>query len=214
MKTVSIRRLTFRIMICLMVLLHLGCLLKTPKQSGFLHGYGSLEPDPDVEGVYFYRNPQKSVTELTTQYTEFIIDPVVIYFHPDTIGRAVNPDDLKSLTDFVKMELMAALKGGYSIVEIPGPHVMRIRTAVTQVLPSKPRLAFHPAATAFSLDVASIEAEFLDSKTSERLVAVMDTRLHLSGVNLQNRTMKEHAQDVIRQWARFLRSRLDKAYGK
>jgi hypothetical protein len=90
---------------------------------------------------------------------------------------------------------------------------VRIRVAITRVLPSKPRLAYHPASTAFSLDEASIETEFLDSKTGERLVAVMDTRPHESGVKLRNQTMKEHAQGIVKEWARLIRTRLDKAYG-
>jgi hypothetical protein len=214
MKTVPLKRLSCILLICSVLFLLMSCISKAPNQTGFLDSYGSLEPDPDAEGVFYYRNPKITVQEITEQYTEFIIDPVVIYFHEDTIGRAVNPDDLKLLTDFVKTELTTALKDGYSIVEVPGPNVIRIRTALTNVLPSKPRMAFHPAATAFSLSNASIEAEFLDSKTNERLVAVMDTRLHKTSVNMQNRTMKEHAMSVIKEWARFLRERLDEAYGK
>ncbi len=100
------------------------------------------------------------------------------------------------------------------IVEIPAPGVARIRMAISNVLPRKPRLTYDPTATAYSLDEATLEVEFIDAKTGERLVAMMDTRLFDSGPKLQHRSMKAHAQGVIRQWTRLVRTRLDKAYGK
>ncbi len=95
MKSVSIAFIASRLGFCLSVFLLAACVAKTPIRSGFLTEYESLEPDPDVTGVYFYRNPKKSIEFLTAQYTRFIMDPVVVYFHPDSIGRGVNPDDLK-----------------------------------------------------------------------------------------------------------------------
>ena len=42
----------------------------------------------------------------------------------------------------------------------------------------------------------------------------MDTRIHEGGVQMQSRTMIEHAQGVIREWVQLLRTKLDEAYGK
>jgi hypothetical protein len=214
MNLVSMGLLLSRVGIFVWVVLLAACVTKSPIRSGFLTGYGSLEPDPDVKGVYFYRNPKRSVEYLTAQYTRFIMDPVMVFFHPDAIGRGVNPDDLKSLTDGFRRQLIAALEDGYPLVEFPAPGVARIRVAIANLLPRKPRLTYNSAATAFSLDEATLEVEFIDSKTGERLVALMDTRLFESGPKLQKQSMKRHARGVIRQWTQLLRTQLDKAYGK
>jgi len=192
----------------------LACgLMKSPTGSGHLLDYSSLRPDPEVQGIYIYKNPKKNPEQFAAQYTAVTIDPIIVYFHRDTIGHGINPEELKSLTDYFRSELVQTLNDRYLISDTPGAEVLRIRLVIADVAPSKPRLTTHSAKTAFGLDKASLEAEFLDSKTGERMAAVMDTRKDDKYLKLQDITIKEHAKSIVAQWIGLIKERLDTVYG-
>ena len=195
-------------------ILTLACVLtKSPSGSGHLVNYSSLRPDPEVKGIYTYQNPRINPEQFPAQYTALTIDPIIVYFHRDAIGLGINPEELKSLMDYFRSELVQTLKERYLISDTPGAEVLRIRLAIADVAPSKPRLTTHPAKTAFGLDKASLEAEFLDSKTGERMAAVMDTRKDDKYLKLQDITIKEHAKSIVAQWIGLIKERLDTVYG-
>ncbi|MBW1696240.1 MAG: DUF3313 domain-containing protein [Deltaproteobacteria bacterium] len=211
MKTVC-TRFSLNPLVCLLLLFLLGCVSKTPKWSGFLADYGDLQADPNIKGLYVYRKPLKSAEQLPAKYTRFFIDPVIVYLHPDSLGRGIDPGELKFLTEYFRQELIGALKKSHVVSDIPGPDVVRIRVAITGVKATKPRLSYHPADTALSLDEASIEVEFLDSKTADRLLALVDSRQHSGGIDLQRRLMKKRAKAVIQKWVKLIRAQLDEAF--
>ncbi|UCE61917.1 MAG: DUF3313 domain-containing protein, partial [Phycisphaerales bacterium] len=66
----------------------------------------------------------------------------------------------------------------YSVVDAPGPGVLRIRAALTDIKKTKPAMNIHPATklSGIGLGGASMEAEGLDAQTGERVLAVVDTR--------------------------------------
>ena len=203
-----------RIVPFMLSILTLACVLTiSPKGSGHLVTYSSLNPDPEVKGVYIYKNPKKTPEQFAEKYTAFLVAPIIVYFHRDTIGHGVDTEKLKMLADYFRDRLIQALGGRYLIVDEPGPEVIRIRLAVVNVAPSKPRLSTHPSQTAFGLDKASLEAEFVDSKTGERIAAIMDTRKHEEYLKLHDQAIKEHAENIIGQWIRLIKERMDKIYG-
>ena len=125
-----------------------------------------------------------------TPYTKFIIDPVIVYFHPEAKGQGVDPEDLKRLTDYFRDAVIKELKETkrYSIVEEPGPDVLHIRAAITDVNPTgKSNLAVKAGTVAAvravpgvgllvpRIDVGSVsvEVEMLDSESDERLTVIV-----------------------------------------
>ena len=93
----------YRLVPFILFTLTLACVsTKSPRGSGHLVNYSSLKPDPEVQGVYIDKMPKKNPEQLAAQYTAFIIDPIIIYFHPDTIGHGVNPVELKRMTDYFR----------------------------------------------------------------------------------------------------------------
>ena len=205
----------YRLVPLMLSILAMACVLtKSPKGSGHLVAYSSLSPDPKVKGVYVYKNPKKSPEQFAEKYTAFLVDPIIVYIHKDVAGYGVDPEKLKMLTDYFRDKLIETLESRYPIVDTPGPEVIRMRVAIVNISPSKPRLATHPSQTAFGLDKASLEAEFVDSKTGERIAAVMDTRKNEEYLRLHHDAIKEHAKNIIGQWIGLIKERLDNVYGK
>jgi hypothetical protein len=198
------------------------------QQSGFLPSYGRLQPDPKNPDLLIYmRNPNDLKTS-----TKFIIEPVVVYLLPEAEGRAIDPTDLAQLaqtfTQAIKDELTAS--GEYEIVTDPGPGVLVLRVALTNVEPtgSKKNAALKSATTAASLTVApgasmivprlsvgkvAIEGEILDSISSQVQVSFMTSkagRRYFSGLK-QYQTWGD-INAAFKSWAKGFRNRLDEAH--
>ena len=151
-----------------------GCQSKNAAFSGFLDDYSKLKPSPIVEGAQYYQDSSKSLAD----YDKFIIDPIIVHFAPNAKGTAFDPAKLKKLTDFAHEEMVKALSRNYKAVNTPGPGVLRIRAALTDIKKTIPALNIHPATklSGIGLGGASMEAEALDSQTGARVIAVVDTR--------------------------------------
>jgi len=195
------------------VFLASGCATQKPIPSGFLAEYPSFEQDDnEKEGLYFDDNPDKK----TGQYSKLIIEPVVIYWHPEAKGKEVNPEELKELSDYFRQELITALKDSYSIVNKPGKKVLRIRIAITDVEPNIPLLNIHWTTTLAGLGIggASKEVEFVDSLTGERFDYVIGSQEGKRYKKLKGLTRWGHTKDILRQWAQLIRERLDSHKGR
>jgi len=130
-----------------------ACAPHKPTQSGFL--------------------TEAPVTATETAYTAALIDPVE--FRP--VGRtpdSVKPEDVAALTAAYEAELRAAFGKRFTLVDKPGPGVLRVRAAITGYT-----LA-NPAWNAVSLAVPigprnggiSTEAEVLDSRSGQLLASL------------------------------------------
>ena len=186
-----------------------ACAATPTAKSGFLSDYSKLRPDPKIEGQLSYRNPSKKVTA----YKKFLIDPVVVQLAPNAKGKTLDPGDLKKLTDFFRNEAVKALSKRYQVVSKPGPGVLYIRAALTDVEVTNPMLNIHPGTkmTGAGLGGASMEAEAFDSVTMERIVAVVETqkgsRLSMSA----GLSKFGHAKEVMKGWVERFVKRLDAA---
>lgn len=205
---------TFRLALAIMVFFFFsGCLSMQPaKRSGFLVNYSSIKPDPDEPNILFYRNPDLSLEQIAEQYLAFMIDPIAVYFHPDVIGRAVKPDDIKDLTEYFHRELAIGLNKRFFVVDTPGPDVARIRIAVTGVSASHFRLTIHPTLAAVDLEHAAMELELIDAKTAQRIVALMDTRPRSAATKFDDLTIKKHSQTIIDVWIKEILQRMDTVF--
>ncbi|MBW2354930.1 MAG: DUF3313 domain-containing protein [Deltaproteobacteria bacterium] len=105
-----------------------------PSHSGFLHDYSNLKPDPDDESLLWWEKENVD----WKQYNRLMIDPVVIYLHPEAEHRQIDPDILKELTDYFRNSVIAEVQDAYPVVDKPGPDVLRIRAAITDIIPANP----------------------------------------------------------------------------
>jgi hypothetical protein len=197
------------------------------RQSGFLTDYARLQPDsknPDL--LIYWKNK-----DILKTATKFIVDPVMIYLLPQADQRGINAADLDKLaqtfTQAIKDELTAS--GQYEVVTEPGPGVLELAVALTNVEPTsgKKNAALKGAATAASIAVApgaslavprlsvgkvaiegevlnssgEVEVEFMTSKTGRRYFSGLKQYQTWGDINA-----------AFKSWAKGFRQRLDKAH--
>jgi hypothetical protein len=158
-----------------------------------------------------YKHPTSGLRD----YDKFMIDPVIVHFAPNAKGTAIDPSKVKQLTDYAAAELHKSLSARYQVVSASGPGVLRLRLALTDIKKTTPAMSIHPATklSGVGLGGASMEAEAIDSKTGERVLAVVDTRVGDRFAVSAGLDPLGHAKQVIRRWAERFLKRIDKAHG-
>lgn len=164
-----------------------GCATSQGKQqqqySGFLKTYPNFEQGP--EGVdKRYLKPGVDFSK----YDKVMMDEVQFFIAPDADYKGISPSVAKELGEDFHETFVKEL--GDMFTASPGPDVVRMRLAVTDLEPSNPVTGtittVVPVGLAVSLvkkgatgeytgiGSASMEVEFLDSMTNERIAAGVD----------------------------------------
>jgi hypothetical protein len=199
------------------------------QQSGFLgDAYSKLQPDPKNDDLLVYwKSP-----DVLKNSNKFILDPVIVYLLPKAEDRGIDPEQLAKLTQYFTNAITDELNksGNYQIVTEPGPGIMVLRVAITNVEPNGGTTnavvkgaavaATHAAAPGAGLLVprlsvgkVAIEGEIDDSVSGERIVAFMTSkngRRYFSGLKAYQKWGDIEA--AFRAWAKGFRERLDKAH--
>ena len=197
--------------------------------SGFLGDYSGLSPDPKNGDLLLYEKDRNALKK----YNKFIFDPITIYLLPEARDRGIDPDDMERLAKYFHDAVTEELKkaGRYEIVDTPGPDVLELNVAITNVEPTggKKNAAVTGAAAAASVATVpgvglavprlsvgrvNIEGELVDSASGERQVAFVTGkggRRWFSGL----RGFKKWAdiEAAFRSWAKNFRERLDELHG-
>ena len=198
------------------------------QESGFLgDNYSKLQPDPNNADLLIYWKNK----DLLKTSSKFILDPVTVYLLPEAQQRGIDPEQLSKLTQYFTKAISGELKSGhYELVTEPGPGVMVLRVAITNVEPTGGKenaalkgaetAAVHAAAPGASLLVprlsvgkVAIEGEMVDSVSGEIMMAFMTSksgRRYFSGLKAYEKWGDIDA--AFRAWAKNFRERLDKAH--
>ncbi len=215
------------VLLCMLLSLS-GCAQKMEALdfSGFLTDYASLRPSPDDSGAWSYRKPGVNFKG----YTTIMLDPLVIW--PSQHSKYGGLDALTAwkLALAFQDSMSRALAGGYVIVKDPGPGVLRLRAALTDVMLERPALASSipllPLANDFLIQgaekisgmnalegEAAIEAEILDTQSQERLVAYVEKRMSSKILLTRDKDALGPVLEIFDYWANKLRQRLDEERG-
>jgi hypothetical protein len=205
-----------------------GCATETRSLdfSGFLNDYTGLRPSPDDSGAWSYRKPDVNFKK----YTKIMLDPLVIWPHPDSVYGGLDSLTVWKLGRGFQDSLSQALAGGYAIVKEPGPGVLRLRAALTDVMLEHPKLASPGPLLPLANDIliqagekisgmnalegeAAIEAELLDAESQERLVAYVEKRMSSKVLLTKDKDSLGPVLEIFDYWARKLRQRLDEERG-
>ena len=208
--------------------------------KGFLSDYSKISKTKDDTGSYEYVD----TTVDYSKYNKLLIDRIKIFFKDDSEYKGIDPDELKVLTDYFYEAIKKEVGDAYPLVTEPGPDVLRLRIAVTDLVPNKPEASVVSLAVPFLwvadagsgvaegdagstvfTGEATIEFEGLDSVSSQQLVAHIETETGkkydwakgvTKGVTgYMNAYSKwNYTKTAMDDWAHLLRVRLDAAHGK
>jgi hypothetical protein len=210
------------------------------KPHGFLSDYSKLKPEGGDSEAYKYRDPKADVAK----YKKLMIDRVKIYLKNDAKSKEIDPAELKELTDYFHRAIVKAVEGAYPVVRTPGADVLRLRIAITDLVPNKPEasvvtlvvpylwvaeggagVAEGKAGSTPFIGEATVEMEALDSKSSKQVAAYIETRVGkkynwTQGVGtaakdyLKAYNTWAYTKQSMDHWAQLIRERLDAAHGK
>ncbi len=207
---------------------------------GFLSDYSQLKPEGGDSNAYI----RHTTPEVGGKYNKVMIDRIKIFFADESEYKGIDPTDLKALTDYFHNALVKSLGDAYPVVTEAGPDVMRLRIAVTNVTPNKPVASLvtlavpflwvadagtgvakgQTGSTAF-VGAASIEAEALDSQSSEQFAAYVETEIPkkynwthgvTKGVTdyADSYSTWSYTKQAMDIWAKYIRERMDAVHGK
>ena len=193
------------------------------KKSGFLGDYSGLKKGPSGGADWVYMN--KGVN--FGQYNKVIMDQVTFYLKNDAKDKGIQPDDIKELTEAFDNAVRENIGKNYPLVDQPGPDVMRIRFAITDLVPNKPGISAVTTVMPIGLGVSmlkkavtgkhtgvgetNMELEVLDSVTNQRIAAAIDQH---SGGKLSGMKKWGSAAEAFKFWTERLKMRLDEFHGK
>jgi hypothetical protein len=196
--------------------------MKQVNKSGFLEDYSMLQPGGNDQAALVYI---KTGVDFK-QYNSLMFERVTVILSEESKYKGIDPALLTELTEYYQNALLSAVRQGYKIVDRPGPGVLRVRVAITDVKPSKPTsntistiipigIAVAGATKAVSGDnlgtgEAATEFDILDSLTGERLAAAVDRR---QGGKMVFRGKWEDTKQAFDYWAKRFRLRLDEVRG-
>ncbi len=144
-------------------------------------------------------------------YKHVMIDPITVAGDAAGGKNAINHDELDELHHYFLASVTEKLAPEFTIVKEPGPDVLRIRPAITRIDRANPLLNVVTTAAVFiPLDMggASIEVEFLDSMTGERLAAMVETKSGTPFQIIASLNTFGHAKNAMDDWASELKTAL------
>ena len=199
----------------------MGCATQQKANSGFLGEYPVFEAGQ--KGVdERYLKPGVDFAK----YNRVMLDEVVFYFKSDADEKGIQPTEIKELSEEFYKAFLEELGDNYPLTDSPGPDVMRVRIAITDLERSRPVSGTMSTVVPIGLGVsilkktttgeylgigsATMEGEILDSTSNDRIGAVIDKK---PGGKFDIGKMSP-AKSAFRFWAKRLHEFLDEAHGK
>ncbi len=180
--------------------------------SGFLQDYSLLEEGVEGTGVKTWIKPGASLEG----YDKLLLERAELWISEKS-RREIGEGDLANLLGYFRRIVETEFGGLWPIVDSPGPGVLKVRVAITELAPANPYLnsitgivpqgrtisKLVELTTGTSLFVGSImaEAEILDSVTGELLAAGIDHRVGANTISNVGSTWGD-VEDAYKFWAR------------
>jgi len=191
------------------------------RMSGFLGDYSQLHHGKSGQAEFAYRDPNMDLSK----YQKVILEPVQLWAadtDSSTLSK-LSQEDQQLLVNYLYVALRDALQKDYTLVNEPGPDVMRVRCAITEARATNPVKDVLSTVTPYGLGISyakrivtgthsgvgvvSVEGELLDSVSAERLAAVIDRRAGTKSL-LGKPTRWGDVQDAFNFWARRMQTNL------
>lgn len=192
--------------------------MKNVNKTGFINDYSQMEKGGDDQAALSYTQPGADLS----MYDKIMIEKVCVCLPDQEDYDDVEPVLLSEFADYYDQAITSEVMERYKVVSKPGPGVLKIRAAITDVKPSSPIIntisSISPIGITLSVATkivsdknlgtgeAASEIEVLDSVTGERLAAYVDRR---QGGKMIFRSKWADAKEAFDHWARRLNKRLE-----
>jgi len=153
-------------------------------------------------------------------YTKLMVDPTQVAFHKDwmdnvndrrDISRSINADEAEEIlkaarTNFAEVFTEVFGKAGYTVVDQPGPDVLRITPGVINLYVNAPDVLSAGRSRAYTANAgeATMVLELRDSETNALLGRVLDRRETRESVGMQQANRVTNTSDfrmLFKSWA-------------
>jgi len=157
--------------------------------SGFLKDYSQLKPGAEGQALLVYVNPRTDFR----RYDKILMDPVRVYAGKRSPIAKIPREDLRSMVNYLEATVREQLKADYTFVDEPGPGVMRLQIAITDVKGSVVALDVMSSLTPPGIALSALkqvstgspsatgsvggECQAVDSLSNVRLFAAVDARV-------------------------------------
>ncbi len=194
-----------------------------PPGFGFLDEEVQLGVNPASALSHIWHVPD--IYNRLANYDAIIVEQPEIFLHPESKYKGIKPDALKMLADDFMNAFADEIEKSYLVVSTPGEGVVHFRWAIGNVRLkkkwSKNPLKYTPVGAAvnavskaasdditkkLALVEMTVEAEFLDSQTGERLFAAREWRR-----KGKDPTSWKELDELMRSWGRTIVCRMDNA---
>ena len=196
----------------------------TQDTKGFLHGYyDNLQSGPEGGAKMRWLKPGVDFAK----YDKIMLDSVIFYFADDSESKQIDAQDMKELADACNQKMVDVLKDDYPIVAEPGPDVIRLRFAITDLKQSRPGLSAVTSVVPIGLGISILKkgaagswtgsgatsAEFmaLESTTNDVVAVAQDDRT--AGFT-ERFTKWGSTEEAFEFWAQRVKLYLDNVHGK
>ena len=224
-----------RVMLAILAMM-IGCFLITGagwaaeeemSKAGFLQDYSLLtRADPMKAVNWVYINEKADVST----YNKILLDDVVFFLSEDADYKGFEANELADLGEAFQQAVVLNLSGAYEFTDTPGPGVLRIRLAITNLVPSNSVTGTVTTIVPVGLVISSVkkaatgshigmgkvamEGEIIDAHTNEILGAVIDSKTGKKYKVKKGASKWGHAIDIFNTWGKNIRTRLDKRSGR
>ncbi len=199
-----------------------GCATSAPAQWEGLE----LRPSRTLDQVYVRPGVQFG------EYRRVRLDPAVVEFdkawNPNAyerdLSRQIRPEDVQEIKDGLAARLHRTFaeelaNGGYELTTENAPDVLRVTPAIVNLYVTAPDTVAAGRSRTYVMDAGrmTLVVEARDSVSGQLLARAVDTKRGTDTGQLQwanGVTNSVEAQRALSQWARALRSGLDRATGR
>lgn len=162
------------------------------KPSGFLDSYRGLRRSTEHEGSWHWMKEGLDLRE----YDHLMIDPIEVIL--DEEGQKVVTEAMRAkASEAFRRILHETIEPYYDIVEEPGPHVLRVRIALTDLVPTPEMEEGQPPLHAGG---AELEGMFVDAESGETLMRVV-SRIEGSGRGQEAKPEWQAVEGAFHEWA-------------
>lgn len=123
--------------------------------------YNKLKPGGKGEGKLRWFKPGVDFTK----YKKVMVDYVIFAIAEDSGYKGIDADEMKKIADSGSLALLTAIQWEFPVVSEPGPDVLRIRTAIVDLEPSKPGLSAISTVIPVGLGISIIKKGATDAWT-------------------------------------------------